>query len=343
MYNSFLATYAVEAEPLNAESGEPSRRRIRAKPSAPKEQTLIYQHLDGPMPTARFPILKLQDKSQGVGIQPMYNQFFSLNDRVDGDSGAVGTINRIKKASGSTKETAQPILRAPGNGIAADFEGHTDNASTVLTSPESSKFNNLTTFSSAYDNTNTDQGDLKDFRLDMAGITVDIPQLTARDPDADILVQLMKRHITLLQEEIIELKNEKEKQVTQKIQFFYCIEDDEAAFYLKAPHWVPHKGGARLVGNSPVRDTEIYLEQHDDIILAIYNYYDAEFQKQSFKEALDEGRKLPPPESVRQEVRLLSDDMVQAAEAFRCLHSDFFLRISQIFAWTSPFRHLSSG
>ncbi|GFP59201.1 ATPase family AAA domain-containing protein 3A homolog [Trichoderma asperellum] len=191
----------------------------------------------------------------------MYNQFFSLNDRVDGDSGA---------------------------------------------------------------------GDLKDFRLDMAGITVDIPQLTARDPDADILVQLMKRHITLLQEEIIELKNEKEKQVTQKIQFFYCIEDDEAAFYLKAPHWVPHKGGARLVGNSPVRDTEIYLEQHDDIILAIYNYYDADFQKQSFKEALDEGRELPPPESARQEVRLLSDDMVQAAEAFRCLHSDFFENFQDI-------------
>ncbi|KAL6832788.1 hypothetical protein V8C40DRAFT_235978 [Trichoderma camerunense] len=281
------------------------------------------------------------------------------------NSSALWTLKRSKAASRTSKTTEEPVQKASypvhfenptnvhGNSIASGFSEHSYNSLTALSNVEFSKTNSSRTCGSPYAVVNADQEHLSHVNLGMADNKANITHITGNNPERDILIQLMQKHIMLLQEEVKGLTNQKPKDlpVTEKIQLFHCIKDqvEEYVIYLLPPHWEPHKGRAKLVGNSPVMNVERYLERHDDIVLAIYTYYDAAFQQQSINEALDEGGELPPPEPMRQEVRLVSDEIVQAAKAFYCLQGNLFRDFPEVdmdkplqapFFWWYHFRKL---
>lgn len=85
--------------------------------------------------------------------------------------------------------------------------------------------------------------------------------------------------------------------------------------YLSEPEWEQHDEQILLRGRFPVPDPVGY-SQHHSMSFIIYKYYDHLKQEPTIRTAVDAKKALPTPKAHTQAVILISDEMVEAMQAF---------------------------
>ncbi|KAK4250457.1 hypothetical protein C7999DRAFT_11704 [Corynascus novoguineensis] len=118
------------------------------------------------------------------------------------------------------------------------------------------------------------------------------------------------------------------------IQVFHCLGDrrdgDSVHIYLAEPEWDVRDKEVMLRGCFPVQDPDGYIEKKGDITFVVYKYYNLKHQKPEVEEAMKAKEPLPSPEPAYQNVRLISDEMNEAMEAFVAQHPDLHTEFPEL-------------
>lgn len=122
--------------------------------------------------------------------------------------------------------------------------------------------------------------------------------------------------IAQLEEEIQKLRSLQRTLGSTSWHILHKIQDEEA-IYLVEPSWTLGQGGdIRLRGNSPLSDELGFLRQTPGVAFAVYKNYKHNSQLKAIQLARAEGAMLPQPVPVSESIRLLSEQMIAALDAF---------------------------
>jgi hypothetical protein len=150
---------------------------------------------------------------------------------------------------------------------------------------------------------------------------VSVPSLhkaNRHSPSADDDYEDLRNQIASLQAENQILKGKGE--VLARVQVLYYVIDtmsNQYTAYLEEPNWtIRPDGDPNLTANSPVTDTEGFLNHNHDIAFVVGNYYQPLYQESEIHNATRAHLPLPRPKPGWEALTFYSKEMVKAAESF---------------------------
>jgi hypothetical protein len=138
---------------------------------------------------------------------------------------------------------------------------------------------------------------------------------TANTIESGSVHELLNR-ISLLESENDQLKEGPEESIEVEVLYF-INESREVTAYLDEPTWAfGLRGKVALRSHFPIPDVDGYMQQKRNVAFYIAKSYNQEHQKEEVQRAAREKRQLPRPEPVEETMRLESQAMIEAMEAF---------------------------
>ncbi|KAI1329012.1 hypothetical protein F5Y16DRAFT_397727 [Xylariaceae sp. FL0255] len=169
----------------------------------------------------------------------------------------------------------------------------------------------------------------------------------------NFVMQQKIRRVRELKAEISQLKesasiSESTGAVSVRMQVFHCLESDdhdgsESSFrsddgrpdhngrvYLFGLEWEIEGGEISLKAYSRVSNPRGYLENAENISFAIFKIYAVKTQRSAVESAIKRNSALPSPKPVRQEILLVSPEMIDAMSAYFLQYPNFHVEYPEI-------------
>lgn len=144
-----------------------------------------------------------------------------------------------------------------------------------------------------------------------------IPQNNTIDSIDGGSVRDLLNRISLLETENDQLKEGSEENIEVEVIYFIHESPRDVIAYLDEPTWTfGLRGKVALKSHFPIPDVEGYLQQKRNVAFYIAKSYNQEHQKEDVQRASREKRELPRPEPIAETIRLESQPMIEAMEAF---------------------------
>lgn len=128
---------------------------------------------------------------------------------------------------------------------------------------------------------------------------------------------------------------------TCNIQVFHCLDLEDSGdivnegyesffVFLSEPDWEIQDDFIGLRGQSRVMNPVQYAKTNTNAAFIVYKSYSATHQEPSVMEAIEKNQPLCKPEPIRQDILILSDDMIEALEALFNQYPTFEKEFSEI-------------
>jgi hypothetical protein len=149
------------------------------------------------------------------------------------------------------------------------------------------------------------------------------------------LQELETQNITLRSAAAAATLNDPNRRSIVKVQVFHCMSEDDDDdddsyasdadnYYLGMPSWNIYDGDAVLRSHLPVADPDEYVEKQGDVSFVVYKYYDAQSQRSELDHAIRTVKPLPDPRPTRQNILLISNEMITAMRSLFDLDPAFY-------------------
>lgn len=145
------------------------------------------------------------------------------------------------------------------------------------------------------------------------------------DPDSSSILgehngtlnQLLEQ-IRSLKQENQSLKTDQEEGLRYEIIYFIGTERDRSpTAYLDEPTWaIGPRGEVMLKALFPIPDVQGWLDQRPNVAFSVGRFYAPKDQESEILKAVREKKKIPEPKSSQETIRLESQDIREAVEAF---------------------------
>jgi hypothetical protein len=142
----------------------------------------------------------------------------------------------------------------------------------------------------------------------------------ATSSEENVSMNKLLNRISLLEAENHALKDSQDVRINSEILYFIGAgpkNREGSTAYLDEPTWsVGYHGEVALKAHFPIPDVSGYVKQQHDIAFMVAKFYEPTEQEKEVQQAVRSKTRLPRPQSSSESIRLESESMIEAMEAY---------------------------